>query len=70
MRAQELLWTSASHFETAEFHYYGALARAAALDKASAQEHRAQSLLLMLNDSHVGEIDTALAGKEQEILEV
>lgn len=49
MRAQELLWTSASHFETAEFHFYGALARAAAFDNASAQEQRAWSEALRVN---------------------
>jgi ribosome recycling factor len=36
----------------------------------SDQEHRAESELQKLTDSHVTEIDTALAGKEQEILEV
>ena len=36
----------------------------------SDQEHRAESELQKLTDSHVGDIDTALAGKEQEILEV
>ena len=36
----------------------------------SDDEHRAESELQKLTDSHVGEIDTALAGKEQEILEV
>ena len=36
----------------------------------SDQEHRAESELQKLTDSHVDEIDTALAGKEQEILEV
>ena len=29
LRAEPLLWTSPSQFETAEFHFYGALARAA-----------------------------------------
>ena len=33
-------------------------------------EHRAESELQKLTDSHVGEIDGALAGKEEEILEV
>ena len=33
-------------------------------------EHRAESELQKLTDSHVGEIDSALAGKEEEILEV
>jgi PAS domain S-box-containing protein len=32
LKAQKLLWTAPSHFETAEYHFYGALARAAALD--------------------------------------
>jgi PAS domain S-box-containing protein len=33
-RAQELLWTSVSMFETAEYHFYGALSRAASCDPA------------------------------------
>jgi ribosome recycling factor len=36
----------------------------------SDDEHRAESELQKLTDAHVGEIDTALAGKEEEILEV
>jgi ribosome recycling factor len=36
----------------------------------SDDEHRAESELQKLTDKHVGEIDTALTGKEQEILEV
>ncbi len=36
----------------------------------SDDEHRAESELQKLTDSHIGEIDTALTGKEQEILEV
>jgi ribosome recycling factor len=36
----------------------------------SDEEHRAEDALQKLTDSHVGEIDKALAGKEQEILEV
>jgi PAS domain S-box-containing protein len=40
-RAQELLWTSPSFFEMAEYHFYGALARAAHYDEASTDErHR------------------------------
>jgi predicted ATPase/signal transduction histidine kinase/CheY-like chemotaxis protein len=40
-KAQELLWTSPSFFEMAEYHFYGALARAAHYDEASADErHR------------------------------
>jgi ribosome recycling factor len=36
----------------------------------SDDEHRAESELQKLTDAHVGDIDSALAGKEQEILEV
>ena len=36
----------------------------------SDDEHRAEAELQKLTDAHVGEIDTALAGKEEEILEV
>nr|WP_245332694.1 AAA family ATPase [Bradyrhizobium erythrophlei] len=41
-RAQSLLWTLASHFETAEYHFYGALSRAASCDStpvAQRQQH-------------------------------
>jgi PAS domain S-box-containing protein len=37
-KAQRLLWTSPSFFETAEYHFYGALARAARCDAAPADE--------------------------------
>ena len=40
-RAQQLLWTSPSFFEVAEYHFYDALARAAQYDAASTDE-RAQ----------------------------
>ena len=36
----------------------------------SDDEHRAEDALQKLTNAHVGEIDTALAGKEEEILEV
>jgi len=36
----------------------------------SDDEHRAETELQKLTDTHIGEIDTALAGKEEEILEV
>ncbi|HEY3719905.1 MAG TPA: ATP-binding protein, partial [Roseiarcus sp.] len=39
-RAQRLLWTSPSMFETAEYHFYGALSRAASCDVATAGERR------------------------------
>jgi PAS domain S-box-containing protein len=35
LKAQRLLWTSPSHFETAEYHFYGALCQAASCDPAS-----------------------------------
>jgi PAS domain S-box-containing protein len=35
LKAQRLLWTSPSHFETAEYHFYGALCQAALCDSAS-----------------------------------
>ena len=34
-RAQRLLWTSPSLLETAEYHFYGALSRAASCDSSS-----------------------------------
>jgi PAS domain S-box-containing protein len=39
-RAQRLLWTSASQFEAAEYHFYAALSRAAACDSAPAGERQ------------------------------
>jgi PAS domain S-box-containing protein len=39
-RAQSLLWTLASHFETAEYHFYGALSRAAFCDSVPAAERQ------------------------------
>ena len=42
LQAQRLLWTSPSQFETAELHYYGALARAAACS--TDPEHRHEHL--------------------------
>jgi ribosome recycling factor len=36
----------------------------------SDDEHRAEAELQKLTDAHVREIDTALAGKEEEIMEV
>src|SRR5262249_32862180 len=40
LRAQQLLWTSPSQFETAEFHFYGALSHAASLDSASSHQRQ------------------------------
>jgi PAS domain S-box-containing protein len=46
VKAQPLLWTSLSLFETAEYHFYGALAQAAAWHSATAdnQFHHSQAL--------------------------
>jgi PAS domain S-box-containing protein len=40
LKAQRLLWTSPSHFETAEYHFYGALCQAASCDSASPDRGR------------------------------
>ena len=39
-KAQRLLWTSPSHFETAEYHFYGALCQAASCDSAAPDRRR------------------------------
>jgi PAS domain S-box-containing protein len=39
-RAQSLLWTLNSHFETAEYQFYGALSQAASCDSAPAAERQ------------------------------
>jgi PAS domain S-box-containing protein len=39
-RAQRLLWTTPSHFETAEYHFYAALSRAAFCDLAAADQRQ------------------------------
>jgi PAS domain S-box-containing protein len=39
-RAQQLLWTSPSQFETAEFRFYGALSHAASWDSASPDQRQ------------------------------
>jgi PAS domain S-box-containing protein len=40
LRGQELLWTSPSFFETAEYHFYGALAQAASCGSAAADQRQ------------------------------
>jgi len=42
-----LLWTAPSHYETAEYHFYGALARAAASESAT-QDSRSQHLTALV----------------------
>jgi PAS domain S-box-containing protein len=50
LRAQRLLWTSPSQFETAELHFYGALSHAASWDSAS--PYQRQRHLEALTDHH------------------
>jgi len=52
--AQRLLWTSPSFFEVAEYHFYGALARAAQCDTAPSTE-RAQHLQML--NSHLSQLE-------------
>ena len=40
LRAHRLLWTSPSHFEMAEYHFYGALSRAASCDSAFPEQYQ------------------------------
>jgi hypothetical protein len=40
LRAERLLWTSTSQFETAEFRFYTALSHAASCDPAFPDRHR------------------------------
>jgi predicted ATPase/signal transduction histidine kinase/GAF domain-containing protein len=44
LKAQRLLWTSPSCFETAEYHFYGALSRAASCCDSAAADQRQQHL--------------------------
>ncbi|MFC0400187.1 trifunctional serine/threonine-protein kinase/ATP-binding protein/sensor histidine kinase [Paraburkholderia rhizosphaerae] len=45
--AQRLLWTSPSHFETAEYHFYSALSHAASCDVLAAERERHLNALVM-----------------------
>jgi PAS domain S-box-containing protein len=42
LHGQQLLWTSPSQLETAEFHFYAALARTASWDSASGEQRQGQ----------------------------
>jgi PAS domain S-box-containing protein len=53
-RAQRLLWTSASHFETAEYHFYGALSRAASCDSAPANQREQHVEALVAHHRQLG----------------
>jgi PAS domain S-box-containing protein len=52
-KAEQLLWTSQSNFEEAEYHFYGALARAAH-DGAASAEDRPRHLQVLL--AHHGQL--------------
>ncbi|APR82363.1 Signal transduction histidine kinase CheA [Minicystis rosea] len=54
-KAQEILWTSPSFFEIADYHYYGALARAAHHDTASDRE---RSQILTALAAHHRQLET------------
>jgi len=47
-KAERLLWSTRSHLEVAEFHFYGALTRAAICDSATS-EQREQHMQALLN---------------------
>ena len=74
LRAQPLLWESPSFFRTAEYHFYGALARAAVSDSATPDnrgqhlkalaEHHKQLALWAKNCPENFETRTALVGAE------
>jgi PAS domain S-box-containing protein len=74
LRAQRLLWTSPSLFRTAEYHFYGALARAAVCDSGTPDsqlqhfqaldEHHAQLALWAENCPENFENRAALIGAE------
>jgi predicted ATPase/signal transduction histidine kinase len=46
-RAQRTIWTSPSHFETAEYEFYGALAQAALWESAAASQRRQRAEALV-----------------------
>ncbi|MER9235010.1 AAA family ATPase [Mesorhizobium sp. M0622] len=45
-RAQRVIWSSPSHFETAEYEFYGALVQAASWDSAAASQRRQHAEVL------------------------
>ena len=72
-RAQQLLWTSASQLETAEYQFYGALSQAACYDSASptapatfrgSSRHHSQLEIWAANCPDNFENRTALVGAE------
>src|SRR5215475_4818207 len=53
LRAQQLLWTSPSQFETAEFRFYGALSHAASWDFAPPEQRQLHSQALIAHQKHL-----------------
>jgi PAS domain S-box-containing protein len=53
LRAQRLLWASPPHFETAEYHFYGALARAAVANSATPDSKGDLSSIALAKEEHV-----------------
>src|SRR5262245_8099224 len=53
LRAQQLLWTSPSQFETAEFRFYGALSHAASWDFAPPEQRQLHSEALIAHQKHL-----------------
>ncbi len=52
-RAQRLLWTTRAFFEVAEYHFYGALARAAHHDTAAAEERQQHKAALVAHHEQI-----------------
>jgi PAS domain S-box-containing protein len=53
-KAEQLLWTSQSNFEEAEYHFYGALARAAHHEAASVEEQPRHLQVLLAHHAQLG----------------
>src|SRR5262249_46766042 len=53
LKAQQLLWTSPSQFETAEFRFYGALSHAASWDFAPPEQRQFHSEALTAHQKHL-----------------
>jgi PAS domain S-box-containing protein len=52
-RAQRVLWASPSHFETAEYHFYGALTDAACCDHAAPDERQGHIDALAIHQQQI-----------------
>jgi len=54
-QAQQLLWTSPSHIEVAEYHFFAALARATRCDEASSEERAQRVAELVIHHRQLAE---------------